>query len=311
MVRGRLLKHWRAPWPWTRSPVDAWAADRRERSQARASPTEQVRGLGGFVRSSWDEVNRDHRRGQRLHHQEARGPDRMIGFSPIPAMSMVSYAAGSRYLSLLGGVCMSFYDWYCDLPPASAPDLGRADRRPESADWYNSSYIIAVGLERAPDAHARRPLLHRGPLQGRQVRRHARLLRSRQARRPVAAPQAGHRRRLAMAFGHVILKEFHVDKRGRRTSTTMLRRYTDLPMLVRLVAQDGRRTVCPTACAGQRLRRRPRPGQQPRLEDRGLRRATASVVPNGSIGFRWGEDGRCRRGPAGTSKPRGAPRPTV
>jgi nitrate reductase alpha subunit len=48
------------------------------------------------------------------------GPDRVIGFSPIPAMSMVSYAAGSRYLSLLGGVCMSFYDWYCDLPPASA-----------------------------------------------------------------------------------------------------------------------------------------------------------------------------------------------
>ena len=57
------------------------------------------------------------------------GPDRVIGFSPIPAMSMVSYAAGSRYLSLLGGVCMSFYDWYCDLPPASPADLGRADRR--------------------------------------------------------------------------------------------------------------------------------------------------------------------------------------
>ena len=33
------------------------------------------------------------------------GPDRILGFSPIPAMSMVSYAAGSRYLSLLGGVC--------------------------------------------------------------------------------------------------------------------------------------------------------------------------------------------------------------
>jgi nitrate reductase alpha subunit len=32
------------------------------------------------------------------------GPDRVIGFSPIPAMSMVSYAAGSRYLSLLGGL---------------------------------------------------------------------------------------------------------------------------------------------------------------------------------------------------------------
>jgi nitrate reductase alpha subunit len=27
----------------------------------------------------------------------------MVGFSPIPAMSMVSYAAGARYLSLIGG----------------------------------------------------------------------------------------------------------------------------------------------------------------------------------------------------------------
>jgi nitrate/nitrite transporter NarK len=45
------------------------------------------------------------------------GPDRIIGFSLIPAMSMVSYAAGSRYLSLIGGVSMSFYDWYCDLAP--------------------------------------------------------------------------------------------------------------------------------------------------------------------------------------------------
>jgi nitrate reductase alpha subunit len=50
---------------------------------------------------------------------KTHGPDRVAGFSPIPAMSMVSYAAGTRYLSLLGGTCLSFYDWYCDLPPSS------------------------------------------------------------------------------------------------------------------------------------------------------------------------------------------------
>ena len=27
---------------------------------------------------------------------------------PIPAMSMVSYAAGARYLSLIGGACLKF-----------------------------------------------------------------------------------------------------------------------------------------------------------------------------------------------------------
>ncbi|MCH1927538.1 molybdopterin-dependent oxidoreductase, partial [Shewanella sp. C31] len=37
-------------------------------------------------------------------------PDRVIGFSPIPAMSQISFAAGSRFLSLLVGVPMSFYD---------------------------------------------------------------------------------------------------------------------------------------------------------------------------------------------------------
>lgn len=71
------------------------------------------------------------------------GPDRVAGFSPIPAMSMVSYASGARYLSLIGGTCLSFYDWYCDLPPASPQTQGEQTDVPESADWYNSSYIIA------------------------------------------------------------------------------------------------------------------------------------------------------------------------
>ena len=70
---------------------------------------------------------------------------------------MVSYAAGSRYLSLIGGVCMSFYDWYCDLPPASPQVWGEQTDVPESADWFNSSFIIAWGSNvpqtRTPDAH--------------------------------------------------------------------------------------------------------------------------------------------------------------
>src|SRR3546814_15058775 len=72
-------------------------------------------------------------------------------------MSMVSYAAGSRYLSLIGGVCLSFYDWYCDLPPASPQVWGEQTDVPESADWYNSNYIIAWGSNvtqtRTPEAH--------------------------------------------------------------------------------------------------------------------------------------------------------------
>jgi nitrate reductase alpha subunit len=115
-----------------------------------------VRGLGGFVRSSWDEVN-EIIAAANVYTIKKHGPDRVIGFSPIPAMSMVSYAAGSRYLSLIGGVCMSFYDWYCDLPPSSPQVWGEQTDVPESADWYNSTFIIAWGSNvpqtRTPDAH--------------------------------------------------------------------------------------------------------------------------------------------------------------
>src|SRR3546814_2090333 len=73
------------------------------------------------------------------------GPDRVAGFSPIPAMSMISYAAGSRYLSLIGGTLLSFYDWYCDLPPSSPQTWGEQTDVPESADWYNAGFLLVWG----------------------------------------------------------------------------------------------------------------------------------------------------------------------
>ena len=111
-----------------------------------------ARGRGGFVRSSWQEVN-ELIAAANVYTAKTFGPDRIIGFSPIPAMSMVSYAAGARYLSLIGGACLSFYDWYCDLPPASPMTRGEQTDVPESADWYNSSYIIAG----APTCRRRAP----------------------------------------------------------------------------------------------------------------------------------------------------------
>ncbi|MBL8352892.1 MAG: nitrate reductase subunit alpha, partial [Burkholderiaceae bacterium] len=142
MVRGRLLERWRAALKVAKTPVDAWATI-VENPDARRD-YQKLRGMGGFVRSSWDEVNQLIAAAN-VYTIKTHGPDRVIGFSPIPAMSMVSYAAGSRYLSLIGGVCMSFYDWYCDLPPASPQIWGEQTDVPESADWYNSTYIIAWG----------------------------------------------------------------------------------------------------------------------------------------------------------------------
>ena len=80
------------------------------------------------MRAGWDEVN-EIIAAANAYTAKNYGPDRVIGFSPIPAMSMVSYAAGARYLSLLGGVCLSLLRLVL-RPAASQPDdLGRADRR--------------------------------------------------------------------------------------------------------------------------------------------------------------------------------------
>src|SRR5690606_36744665 len=54
MVRGRLLKRWRAG-GLDKAPVEAWAAI-VESEEARRD-YQRVGGLGGFVRSSWDEVS--------------------------------------------------------------------------------------------------------------------------------------------------------------------------------------------------------------------------------------------------------------
>ena len=163
LVRGRLLRSWRDIRR-HHDPVDAWAEIVESESKRR--DYQQVRGLGGFVRASWKEVN-ELIAAANAYMIKKYGPDRVAGFSPIPAMSMVSYAAGSRYLSLIGGTPLSFYDWYCDLPPSSPQVWGEQTDVPESADWYNSNFIIAWGSNvpqtRTPDAHFFTEVRYRAP----------------------------------------------------------------------------------------------------------------------------------------------------
>src|SRR3546814_17038297 len=83
------------------------------------------RGRGGFVRVGWDEAA-ELIAAANAYTIKEYGPDRVAGFSPIPAMSMISYAAGTRSLSLIGGTFLSFFDWYFALPPSS-PHTWRSD----------------------------------------------------------------------------------------------------------------------------------------------------------------------------------------
>jgi nitrate reductase / nitrite oxidoreductase, alpha subunit len=292
MVRGRMLKHWREA-RLTLDPVDAWASISSDSAKVR--DWQSRRGLGGFVRSSWDEVN-EIIAAANVHTIKRYGPDRIIGFSPIPAMSMVSYAAGSRYLSLIGGVSMSFYDWYCDLPPASPQTWGEQTDVPESADWYNSTFIIAWGSNvpqtRTPDAHFFTEVRYKG----------AKTVAVTPDYSEVAKladlwlhPKQGTDAALAMAMGHVIMKEFHLGDSPSAYFQDYCRRYTDMPMLVKLVEQDtphGRFLV-----PGHYVRTSDLPGRMEQANNAEWKTVAVDadgtiVAPLGSIGFRWGESGK-------------------
>ena len=65
-----------------------WTVGRHRGGPGRARNYKSAGG-GRFVRSSWDS-QRDNRQRQYLQLIRKYGPDRVIGFSPIPAMSMVS-----------------------------------------------------------------------------------------------------------------------------------------------------------------------------------------------------------------------------
>jgi len=287
LVRGRLMRLWREMRK-TMSPVEAWKAIQADPAK-RGSYT-KTRGKGGFVRAGWDEVT-EIIAAANAHTTKTYGPDRVFGFSPIPAMSMASYAAGSRYLSLMGGTCMSFYDWYCDLPPASPQTWGEQTDVPESADWYNSGFMILWGSNvpqtRTPDAHFYTEARYRG------------------AKSAVVSPdyseaakfgdiwlnpQAGTDAALALAFGHVILREFHLDRQVPYFED-YTRKYSDFPMLVRLEEKDGRYV------AGRMLRAADfadglGESNNPDWKTVGIDSKTGNIVaPNGSIGFRWGENG--------------------
>ena len=283
-VRGSLIEMFREARARLGDPVDAWAeiVDDPERSRR----YKRQRGKGGFVRASWDEVT-ELIAAAHVHTIKRHGPDRVVGFSPIPAMSMASYAAGTRFLSLIGGVILSFYDWYADLPPASPQAFGDQTDVPESGDWWNSSYLVIWGTNlpttRTPDAHFMVESRYRGQkvvVVSPDYAEHTKFADDWLAAEP------GSDGALAMAMGHVILKEFYVD-RETPYFNDYARRFTDLPLLVTLrEREDG-------YVADRLLRAADLDGAPAELEHADWKtvvldeRTGRPVVPNGSVGHRY------------------------
>jgi len=286
-VRGALFDLWRHARARHDDPVEAWA-EIIEDEEARAS-YQRARGKGGFRRLSWEQAI-EIIAASTIYTIKRYGPDRVVGFSPIPAMSMLSYAAGSRFLQLLGGVNMSFYDWYADLPNAFPEIWGEQTDVCESADWYNAKYIVVMGanlsMTRTPDVHFVAEARHAGAKlvvlspDFSQVSKYADWW------LPVHAGQDGA---LWMAVNHVILKEYFIE-RSVPYFTNYVKRYTDNPFLVTLEQKAG----------GWEPGRLLRASALPRYrgEENGDfkflvfdRLSGEPRMPKGSLGFRWAKEG--------------------
>ncbi|WP_410098557.1 nitrate reductase subunit alpha [Streptomyces sp. STR69] len=291
-VRGVLLEMYREARARLGDPVLAWAdvVSDPERSRRYKS----ARGKGGLVRASWDEAS-EMIAAAHVHTIKEYGPDRLAGFSPIPAMSMVSHAAGARFYSLLGGVMLSFYDWYADLPVASPQVFGDQTDVPESGDWWDAGYLIMWGsnlpVTRTPDAHWMAEARYRGQKVIAVAPDYADNVKFADEWLPAAPGTDGA---LAMSMGHVILKEFFVDRQV-GYFTDYVKRYTDLPFLVTLEQRGAGADL--TYAPGKFLTAADLGGTAAEAENAEFRTvlldaATGDpVVPNGSLGHRYGESG--------------------
>lgn len=286
LVRTKLWRLWQAAKQQHPDPVTAWGSI-MARPEARQS-YQQERGMGGFIRASWDELS-EIVAAANIYTAKTYGPDRVVGFSPIPAMSMVSFAAGSRYLSLFGGSCLSFYDWYCDLPPSSPQIWGEQTDVPESADWYNSNFIITWGSNvpqtRTPDAHFLSEARYKGTKVVAVTPDYAEVAKFADN---WLNPQQGTDAALALAMGHVILNEFFV-KNTTPYFVDYCKQYSDMPFLVVLEKNSAGLLT-----SGRMLR------ASEFADNLGLNAEVAShtpllidslsqtiVAPNGTIGSRW------------------------
>ncbi|MEO7129906.1 MAG: nitrate reductase subunit alpha [Dermatophilaceae bacterium] len=300
-VRGVLLEMFREAKARLGDPVEAWHEITND--PVKAKRYKSARGKGGLVRATWEEAAELVAAGY-VSTIKQWGPDRIAGFSPIPAMSMVSHASGSRFTELVGGTMLSFYDWYADLPVASPQIWGDQTDVPESGDWWDASYLMMWGsnvpVTRTPDAHWMVEARYRGQKVIAVAPDYADNVKFADEWLALAPGTDGA---LAMAMGHVVLKEFFVDKQV-PFFQSYCRQYTDLPHLIVLDQVQGEGYAAEPGAAGTVAYR---PGKFLTAADlTGPERDSESaafrtvvldevtgelVCPNGSLADRFGDDG--------------------
>jgi nitrate reductase / nitrite oxidoreductase, alpha subunit len=281
-IRGDLYELWKKERETEKNPVKAW--ENIVSNPEKRNIYVKSRGKGGFVRGTWQDVC-EIIASSIIYTIKKYGPDRIVGFSPIPAMSMVSYAGGARFLSLIGATILSFYDWYADLPPASPQVWGDQTDVPESADWYNTKYFIIWGTNlpqtRTPDAHFMVEARYNGTKVVGVSPDYAEYEKFADLWLPARAGTDGA---LAIAMTHVILKEFYV-KQQIPYFIDYVKRYTDLPFLVILKEHEGEYRSDRFLRASDLKDREEKLGEWKTVVFDEITQTLE--IPNGSQGFRW------------------------
>jgi len=286
-ARGVLVEMYREAKQRLGDPVAAWADVVGD--PVRRTRYHRARGKGGLVRITWPEAA-EMIAAAHVHTIKAHGPDRIAGFSPIPAMSMVSHAVGARFVELVGGCMTSFYDWYADLPVASPQVFGDQTDVPESGDWWDASYLLMWGsnvpVTRTPDAHWMAEVRYRGTKVVVVSPDYADNTKFADEWLPA---QPGTDGALAMAMGHVILNECFVRRRV-PFFVDYVRQYTDLPFLVTLTPHgDGSASVPGKFLTAADLGDDTEGAEWKTVLIDG--RTGEPAVPNGSVGFRYTDAG--------------------
>ena len=283
LIRGALIDAYREEKHKTGDPISAW--ENLQNNSTERKKYQQARGKGGFRRSSWDEVL-EIIAAAAIYTAKKYGPDRVIGFSPIPAMSMLSYAAGSRFLQLFGGVNLSFYDWYCDLPNAFPEIWGEQTDVCESADWYNAKMIAVMGanlnMTRTPDVHFFAESRHNGTKTVVFSPDFSQVAKYSDQWIPLHAGSDGA---FWMSVTHIILKEYHYEKKS-QYFINYIKKYTDSTFLVEIESNNDIHKP------GRLVRANVIPGFEniTNGEWKFLNYDTLSgklVVPKGTVGHRW------------------------
>lgn len=285
-VRKKLLDMWKEALATHDTPLDAWKSIVEDPEKAKRY--KQARGKGGLVRASWEEVTQLIAAAM-LYTTLKYGPDRNVGFSPIPAMSMISYASGSRFMHLMGGPMLSFYDWYADLPPASPQIWGDQTDVPESSDWFNSSYIMTWGsnvpLTRTPDAHFLVEARYRGT---KVISVSPDYAESTRFADDWLSVRQGTDGALAMAMGHVILNEYYHQSKTKYFEE-YAKKYTDFPFSVLIKEENGTLTADRFLNAQDLGIESEHAEWKPAMFNKHI---NGFSIPQGTMGSRWDNNGK-------------------